>query len=200
MTKNLEHSSKVLKITASLLNSWAYIYTCNLEYQQDAYESFYKTLQRIKEPPTEAMLKGIKFEKKCYDNQVPMISNIIENGAYQVYAEKTLMVDNYEVKVLGYLDVLKQGVIYDIKRTMQYDLQKYYHAYQHHTYLYLIDEADSFVYLVAQGYSDDSINIYTEVYDRADSIPMDIIIKNFYDYLKQNDLFNVYVQNWSIEK
>lgn len=53
-------------ITKSLLEAWQYTFDCAEGYEEDARESFLKTLRREKEEQTEAMLNGINFENLVY--------------------------------------------------------------------------------------------------------------------------------------
>lgn len=61
-------------MTQSLLSSWNYIFNCFEGYEEEAREEFMRTLRREKSEPSEAMLKGIAFEKLCYD---------IANGSFR---------------------------------------------------------------------------------------------------------------------
>jgi hypothetical protein len=187
------------KITATLLNSWNYIYQSKPEYQKDAYDSFVKYLNRIKEPPNFFMKRGLEFEDACYNGEVPIISDIVNGGAFQVYAEKDIEVDGYYIRMLGYLDTLKEGTIYDIKRVNQYDLQKYFTSYQHHIYFELVPEANDFVYLIGAG-SGDSVNVFFEEYSRSEMIDIKTVIHNFFQFLSEHDLINIYIQNWKIDE
>lgn len=199
MIKQQNNSKQYLKITASLLNSWAYQFTCNPAYAAEAQESFIKTLKRIKEPPNKFMLRGIKFEEQCYNGEFPEISEKVKGGAFQVYHEKEITVDGYDLIVLGYADALLKGIIYDIKRVSKYELQKYFKSYQHHVYMFLLDNTHRFEYLIAQG-SDSKLNYYVEAYDKKDVIDIKEIIAQFFRYLKENNLFHIYEQNWKIKK
>lgn len=187
------------KITATLLNSWNYIYQAKPEYQKDAFESFVNYLNRIKEPPNFFMKRGLQFEEECYNGEVPIISDIVRNGAFQVYAEKDIEVDGYSIRLLGYLDALKEGVIYDIKRVNQYDLQKYFGSYQHHIYFELVPEATDFVYLIGAG-SGENVNVYFEQYTRQEMIDIKGVIHNFFQFLDENDLTQTYIENWKIDE
>jgi hypothetical protein len=191
-------SKPSFKVTATLLNSWNYIYQVEDDKTKEAYDSFLKTLARIKEPPNFFMLRGLEFEKDCYNGLIPDISKVIRDGAYQVYVEKQMFVDPYNVKLVGVLDVLKEGVIYDIKRVNQYDLQKYYTSYQHHIYFELVEDADKFVYLVAAGTNNDYVSFYQEEYTRAEKIDLVKAISQFYQFLRDNGLWETYKKNWEI--
>lgn len=193
MTATSKHS---FKVTATLLNSWNYIYEVEDDKTQDAFDSFVKTLQRIKEPPNFFMQRGLDFEKDCYNGLVPDISKVIRDGAFQVYVEKQIKVDDLDVKLVGVLDCLKEGVIYDIKRVNQYDLQKYYHSYQHQMYFEMVEDADKFVYLVAAGTNNDFVSFYQEEYTREDKIDITKVISNFFKFLRDNKLWETYIKNW----
>jgi hypothetical protein len=109
-----------------------------------------------------------------------------------------MKVETYDVTLVGVLDVLKQGVIYDIKRVNQYDLQKYYSSYQHHIYFELVEDADKFVYLIGAGQSDDYLGFYQEEYARTEMIDIRQVISKFYQFLRDNNLWQIYVKNWEI--
>ena len=53
-------------ITQSLLSSWGYMFNCFEGCEDDAREEFMRALRREKGEPSEAMLKGIAFEKLVY--------------------------------------------------------------------------------------------------------------------------------------
>ena len=196
----VQKKNPLYKVTASLLNSWGYLWQARDEYSVEAYESFLKTLQRIKEPPTFYMQRGIDFEEACVNGQVPEIFEIIRDGTFQYYAEKDLKVDGLDIRLLGYLDVLKAGHIYDIKRTNQYDLQKYFPSYQHHAYFALVPEAIDFTYLIAYGRNDDYLSFAEEKYDRDEATPIEEIIHSFFVWLKEMDLFETYKKHWQIDQ
>ena len=142
------------------------------------------------------MQRGLDFEKDCYNGLVPDISKVIRDGAFQVYVEKQIKVDDLDVKLVGVLDCLKEGVIYDIKRVNQYDLQKYYQSYQHQMYFEMVEDADKFVYLVAAGTNNEYVSFYQEEYTRADKIDIAQVISNFFKFLRDNKLWETYIKNW----
>ena len=190
----------MLKITATLLNSWAYIFNCPEEYSNKSRDDFIAYLNREPFEPNFYMKRGIAFEEKCVNGEVPFISEIIKDGAFQVYAEKEMRVGEYNVKVLGYLDVLKEGEILDIKRVNKYERQKYFNSYQHHIYLELVPEAHVFRYLVASGYKDEHLELNIESYRRDEMLDLEEVISMFFRWLKENDLFDIYVENYNLNK
>ena len=55
-----------LKITKTLIESWAYTFSAGDDYQEAAYNDFLNTLNRVKTEPNEAMKNGLEFEDLCY--------------------------------------------------------------------------------------------------------------------------------------
>lgn len=195
----------MLKITASLLNSWNYIWESEEEWQEKSYQDFLNTLHRVKTETTPAMQRGIEFEAMCVAGEVPPISNIIRGGQFQVYAEKVYEIDGQQFKLLGYIDVIKAGKIYDIKRNTKYEYGKYESSYQHWCYLALIENAYEFTYLIGAGYSnqpyDDKVEIHEETYFNDGQADLRVIkaIQQFVSWLKAQGLYDVYVNNFTIE-
>lgn len=199
-------------VTPSLLNSWAYIFLASqnvreaasdamcLEDKADqaserAKEEFIDTLKKVEKPPNEAMQKGIDFERECYLGNTP-ISPIIEGGAFQIVGKKNVIIDDIPVLLYGRLDVLKNGTIYDIKRVRQYKAQKYLKSYQHGFYLDLFEEASTFTYLAY----DDGEKLHQETYYRGQYIPTETVVKEFFGWLKINNLWEIYEEHWKSKK
>jgi len=207
MTKTQSVSNKKYLITPSLLNSWAYIRTCvdgvveansdtmcledkKTMRQEEAFKSFLKTLYREPIETNVYMKQGIEFEESCYRGET-CISPIIENGAYQISGTKDVEVEGIDFVMYGRLDVLKGGVIYDIKRDMKYSPQKYLKSYQHGFYLELFDTANKFEYLIYDGN-----NLHIETYYRDQCESMESVIGLFVRWLKKNNLLDIYLTNW----
>lgn len=197
MTKT---SKPLLKVTATLLNSWGYIFYGPTQYAEKSYQDFVAYLNREPFEPNFYMKRGIAFEKACVEGKVPIVSDLIKGGAFQTYVEKEMSVDGYDVKLLGYLDVLKEGVIYDIKRVNKYERPKYFNSYQHHIYLECVPEASEFHYLVAAGQKDDTVSLNIETYRQDEKHDLTLVISQFFSWLKQNDLFDVYLENYNLNK
>ena len=206
MTREQIASNKFL-ITPSLLNAWLYMWegarnvketdkdTISLEDKQsEAFlkykQDFINTLKRLPSEPNPYMIAGIEFEEECYKGKT-CISPIIKGGAYQIVGTKTVVIDGMTFVMYGRLDVLKGGVIYDIKRIWKYSLPKYKWSSQHGFYLDLFTRANKFVYLAYDGNT-----LHKETYYRKDCRPTIEIIREFIRWLKDNDLFDVYVENW----
>lgn len=197
---------KNVTISASLLNSWAYIWQASEEYQEEALASLKNYLYRIKTPPSWQMTRGIDFEDLAIAGQVPTFSPIIAGGQYQVYAEKVYKIAGLNVKLRGYVDVVKAGQIYDLKRTTRYEFPKYIDSYQHWCYFALIPEAYKFTYLVGSGYSkapyDNTVNFHYEEYYNDGQADARVIqaINQFITWLKMMNLYEVYINNFQYEK
>lgn len=206
MTKKKESLNRLL-ITPSLLNSWLYIWNCVdnvresekdeicledkiLDTQAKAKEDFINTLNRIKTPPNQYMQMGIDYEEECYKGNTD-VSPIIKGGAYQIVGMKNETIDGIDFLLYGRLDVLKGGIIYDIKRVMKYSVQKYFKSCQHSFYFELFGRAYQFTYLIYDGN-----RLHTETYYREDCVDIKQVISNFIRWLKENDLFEIYKEKW----
>lgn len=187
-------SKTSLLLTQTLINSWLYLYQVNDgEYYEKCYQDFLKTLKRIPLEDNEIFARGREFEKQVINGEYKEIYDIIKGGSYQVSKKKELVVDNLDFTVYGIADFIKNGVIYDTKRVNQYDLQKYQYSSQHLIYLYLFDDCYQFTYLIV----DNSDTTYEETYKRNDlTLTIDTLIHNFISFLKENNLFNIYLENW----
>ena len=200
-----------LLVTPSLLNSWLYIWLSRdnvkesandaicLEDKQDlamqkAYDEFLGTLQREQTPPNENMLRGIQYEDDCYKGLTDA-SPIIKGGAFQIVGKKNVVVDNVPFLMYGRLDVLKNGIIYDIKRVTKYATQKYLHSAQHGFYLDLFQDASQFTYLAFDGNK-----LHQETYYRGQYKPTEAILSDFIQWLKENNLWDVYASLWAYKK
>ena len=128
------------------------------------------------------------------------IADIVRGGQWQVHVDTDIVVDGREFWLHGFCDVVKAGVIYDVKyKTKSFaslDLwNSYKHSSQHSAYLRCLPEAYEFVYLVSDG--DD---LYTEAYNRMNSEPIENIIRNFMNWLKtEPELMKIYEERWQVE-
>ena len=186
-------SKTSLLLTQTLINSWLYLYQCDGEYYEKCYQDFLKTLKRIPLEDNEIFARGREFEKQVINGEYKEIYDIIKGGSYQVSKKKELVVDNLDFTVYGIADFIKNGVIYDTKRVNQYELQKYQYSSQHLIYLYLFDDCYEFTYLIV----DNSDTTYEETYKRNDlTMSIETLIHNFISFLKENNLFNIYLEKW----
>lgn len=207
MINKVENSTETYLVTPSLLNAWGYIWYCEsnvkeaesdlvcledkiLIAREKAYNDFLNALNRVSTPPNKYMLEGIKFEEECYKGNT-CISPIIDNGSFQIVGKKEVNIDGMNFLMYGRLDVLKGGTIYDIKRVVRYSLPKYKNSYQHRFYLDLFPSAYKFTYLIYDGYK-----LHKETYYRDETIATEIIIHEFIEWLKQNNLIDLYKEKW----
>ena len=200
-----------LLITHSLLNSWDYLYRAPEEYYDTAYDSFVQTLNRVETPPTQPMLNGRSFERLVteilYGNDelnypqewIPgatEIANIITKDCIleQIKAHKDATINGIDYLLFGVLDWLGSGVIYDIKFKQNlgnYSVGDYYDGIQHRMYFALIDEADTFIYLISNGQK-----VYRETYTRQECNPIEQSIINLENWLKLCNLWDTYIEKW----
>lgn len=222
-----------LKVTKTLIESWAYMFSAFEGYEEDAYNDFLKTLKREPVEDNEAMRDGRDFENLCYrmarGEQVtspillPSINPVtgeaheggvrcpkwyegarkvvpyIKGGQFQVPVSYYLTLDGRDFYLFGICDVVRAGVIYDIKfRTKSLGSDDVYGKYlnysQHSLYLKALPEAQRFVYLVSDG-----TDLYTEVYSRDGSKPIEEHIRYFWDWLRSKpDLMEIYLERWAL--
>ena len=199
-------------ITPSLINSWLYIWQCEehvKESEKDticledkkqdarkkAFDDFIKTLKREPFETNQYMQAGIDFEEECYNGNVEEVSPIIEGGIFQMVGKKHVVVNGIKLLMYGRLDVLKGGVIYDIKKVIRYAPQKYLKSSQHPFYLELFRNANKFVYLVHDT------KLHKETYYRDECESIYVIISNFLNWLIATDyegvsLIKIYQEYW----
>lgn len=193
-------------MTQSLLNSYLYQFNCIDDYTEEAHQSFLNTLNKIYSPPNEAIQRGIDFERLVYEYTDPKnitdistdeitaainIADYIQGGRFQYIASKTINVNGLDLVLYGRLDALKAGVIYDIKYTSKYNVGKFIDSPQHPMYLELIPEAKEFIYLVSNGKY-----VWTEKYTKEETPSIYPIIQNFFEYLNNMNLMQVYKNKW----
>ena len=154
-------------MTQSLLSAWLYQYNCAEGYEEEARESFLKTLRREPTESSESMERGIAFEDAVYEvicgnktaaaayasqwskrgEEVPEGACILElaeqlsGGIYQLTAYKEKTISGERFLLMAKCDWVKAGVIYDCKRVERYEVGKYYASPQHPMYLEVIDTA-----------------------------------------------------------
>lgn len=207
--------SEKYEITHSLLSSYAYQFECREECREDARKEFLSALRGEKSEPTEAMQNGIDFENIVYGlargRSVPnddnykkwfmgarQISDVIKGGQIQVRLSRGIEVDGMQFVVVGVLDALKAGVIYDVKfKNKSFNSVEvygdYYGSSQHPAYFYLCPEAFAFEYLVSDGES-----LYSEVYFKDDTPFIGDLIHHFINGIKASGDFETYIENWKI--
>jgi len=193
-----------LRITQSLLSAWLWTYL-----KDDGYEEFLTALKREKQPPTKAMLEGVRFENVVNNvlNGAPIdpkhewlypvldITDELWGASQQVTLFREIDVSGVTFLLHGVLDFLKQGVIYDTKFSKTYKVGKYLKSPQTSMYFALVPEARLFEYIICDGKY-----VYRERYPRellGDGIePIEKTIDNFMSFLDRQNLLEIYTENW----
>lgn len=202
------------RITKTLLDSWNYMFTCAEGQEDNAREEFITTLKREQTPPNEAQQAGLDFEKLVMriaqgEDVAPLeegyngarkVAEFVKGGQWQVHVDTDITVGGREFWLHGFCDVIKAGVIYDVKyKTKSFSTLDLWHSYQHSSqhpaYLRCVPEAYKFVYLISDGE-----DLYIEEYDRSNSVPIEKIIGFFMDWLKgEPELMKIYEERWAVE-
>lgn len=190
-----------IRLSKSLLDSWLYVFL-----KDDGYEDFLRTLRGETLPPTEAMLNGTTFEScvngvlngnemdadhKWY-KVVMQMAEYLAGSQQQVNLYREIKVDGQTYIMHGVLDYLRAGVIYDCKFTKNYHLNKYLSTTQTPVYMYLVPEARRMEYVISDGNY-----VYIERYPRDIVQPLDIIIRQFINFIKQHGLWDTLVEKRS---
>lgn len=179
--------------------------------RQLAFQDFVNTLNKIPFEPNKFMIAGIEFEAECVATAENLekgididyttsegaleFGKIIAGGSFQAVGTKEVTIDGVDFLMYGRLDVLKAGVIYDIKRVVKYERPKYKWSSQHGFYMDLFPNVKYFEYLVYNGYK-----THKERYSRFDYTPTESVIKDFMEFLKNNGLWEVYCEKWISNK
>lgn len=190
------------RVTHSLLESWRRATDAETA---TGIDEFVQTLRRIPKPQTEAMLKGIEFEREITeivtnggrvvrgveDNVILSFAKKLAGSTPQVRAEKKVVVRNKPLLLVGIADFVRAGIIFDTKRVGRYEYGKYVDSTQHPMYFELFPEARRFDYLIYDGKF-----AYTETYRPSDCAPITDTIGQFLDFLRDTCLLSIYEQYW----
>ena len=199
---------KALKITPTLINSFNSIFK-DYTYGNDPAESsakseidFLKLLRKEPQEYNESFEYGKRYEQKCYNYDIgednKEIVEIIKNGTFQVKRIKNLIVNGIRFQLVGIADVVKGAYIYDIKTTKNsYNAPHYLDNSQTSAYFALFPKAEQFGYLI-HDYSTKQPKFYTEFYSRSQVEPIENIIAQFVNGMKQLGYWDTYVENWEI--
>lgn len=198
-------------ITQSLVSSWNYLMDCHESCEDEAYESFLRTLNREQTETTPAMQNGIDFENEIYatiagqtvphreewKTAVELIADRLKHATTQVKASKDILVGETELLLYGVFDALWAGQIFDIKYSNKsfgsiYLPGKYLSSPQHPAYFCLCPEARRFTYIVSDG-----TDIYEESYTPEHTIPFTEIAYDFLNWLDGADLLETYKEKWA---
>lgn len=197
-------------LTHSLLSSWLYAMKINpyedLTTEKDPAEEFLRVLRREPTETTEAMRNGIEFEDlvtqiaagedfetdhKWYA-AAEKAAQQVRGSVVQYKAKLAMEVSGIPILLYGRIDFLKAGVVIDTKFSKTYERGKYIDSTQHPTYLRLIPEAEKFTYLVSNG-----TDVWTETYRRDETPDIEPVIADFFNWLKEKGLMDIYKQYWS---
>ncbi|MCQ2113321.1 MAG: hypothetical protein MJY95_08290 [Bacteroidaceae bacterium] len=186
-------------MTHSLLSSWKYAMQ---DVDRDTLSDFLSTLKREKHEPTEAMRTGIRFEDEVTSilngdvcDEFPTASEVakrVRGGKLQLVASREMTVNGRDILLYGRLDVLKAGIIYDIKYTGKYERGKFFSSTQHPTYFELIPEANEFTYLISDGKE-----LWTETYRRDETRSILPMISDFFSWMQMCGYMDIYEQYWA---
>ena len=168
-------------LTPSLLNSWSYAI------ESGTMEGFLPVLHREPVGKTEAMIKGDEFEEWAIQN-----IEELKGGSYQVKVYK----EHGNYLLYGRVDVLKAGIVYDVKFTNRYEVGKFYGNYQTNIYLEVVPEAKKMVYIIGNNSSIENSNFFREEYTRQEIEPIDKILNDFEQWLNVTGLDAIYQEKW----
>jgi len=152
------------------------------------------------------MQNGIDFENCVYaeaagrprgphakwEDGIQAVANQIRGAQTQVKASMEIEAGGEKLLLYGILDALKAGVIYDVKFSKSYEAGKYLNSAQHPAYFRLIPEAYEFRYLISDGTC-----LYTEVYRRVPTRPIEGIIAEFLESLRCMGYMETYREKWA---
>lgn len=192
-------------ITPTLLNNWQYYLDYKGNQQEKVKQSFVDCLNKVETIISNEMQRGKDYEelirlcdeKDLYsykDSTINEITDYIKGGLWQELVSKVIEVDNKQILLFGYADVIKQNKIYDIKRVNQYKLGKFYKSSQHKIYM-LCTGILNFDYLVSDGRE-----VFVESYSIASIQELENEIKNmiyeFFGWLKIAGFYESYTAHW----
>ena len=192
------------RLTKTLVDSWYWSYRLD-----DGWDTFMKVLNREPIQPSVKMLQGTQFEN-CLNNVldgnpisedhewygvITQLAEYLDGSQQQVVLTRGITVDGVDFLVHGVLDYLRAGVIYDLKFTKNYHLNKYLHSSQHPFYMYLVPEARRFEYCVSNG-----TDVFFEKYPRYIIPEAEDIIRDFMKFLDKQNLVDTYCEKWDVAK
>ena len=192
------------RLTKTLLDAWYWSYRLD-----DGWDTFMKVLNREPIQPSVKMLQGTQFEN-CLNNVldgnpisedhewysvITQLADYLDGSQQQVVLTRGITVDGVDFLVHGVLDYLRAGVIYDLKFTKNYHLNKYLHSSQHPFYMYLVPEARRFEYCVSNG-----TDVFFEKYPRYIIPEAEDIIRDFMKFLDKQNLVDTYCEKWDVAK
>lgn len=197
-------------ITQSLLSSWQYVFDCAEGCEESAMDEFVSAINRLPCVQSEAMLNGIAFENEVYkvaggydrlphplwENGIQSVAKHIQGAPVQVSFQKEFSIGGYDFLLYGIADSLHAGHIFDVKYTNKslgyVDVAgKHLNSPQHSAYLYGIDGAVDFTYLLSDGE-----DVYTEHYTHEITRPFPEIVHEFISSITSMGLLDIYKEKW----
>ncbi|MBO6269418.1 MAG: hypothetical protein J6N19_09800 [Clostridium sp.] len=206
------------KITKSLIESWYYVHDCWEGCEDDAMESFLRALRCEPEELTDEQKQNIQ-NGHDFEELIESIANgadwetgkehkwyraayelaqLVKDAQFQVRIRKPITVNGMDFEIVGVLDALREGTIFDFKFKNKsfgsLDLAgDYLDSAQHPFYFYLVPEARKFLYMVSDGN-----DIYIEQYFPEESRSAEEIIAEFISFLESSNLMDEYKAHWQI--
>ena len=190
------------KVSASLINS--YLNMKSKKYQ-DSTEQFLNILKRIPLPDSYALKRGNAFEIAVTKYRNEPFYETVKNCDKQVPIKKDIPMadEDFDLKLVGFIDFASKDrkFIYDTKRVNSWNDEKYDYSVQHDFYLWAVPESERFFYLVGSGPKWVSDEYYEVEYAKSPNKELEQrcldIIKEFLDYLKKNDLLEIYKTHYN---
>ena len=126
------------------------------------------------------------------------LAQIVKGAQFQVLVRNPITINGMEFEIVGVLDALREGTIFDFKFKNKsfgsLDLAgNYLDSAQHPFYFYLVPEAHDFLYLVSDGN-----DIYIERYTPDETRSAAEIISEFVSFLSASNLMDEYKAHWQI--
>jgi len=192
---------EVYKVSASLINS--YLNMLSNKYEDSA-EQFINTLKRIPIKDNYAIKRGNAFEDAVTKFKSEPFYNIVIECDKQVQIKKDIQLPDeaFDVRLVGAIDFITKDrkIIYDAKRVSEWTDEKYDESVQHDFYLWAVPESEQFFYLVGSGpkwVSDEYFQVeYAKPTSEELSNRCTNVIVSFLKYLKDNNLMNIYKENY----
>jgi hypothetical protein len=126
---------------------------------------------------------------------VMQMATYVYGSQQQVNLFRDITVDGQDYLMHGVLDYLRNGVVYDCKFAKKYHLNKYLDTTQTPVYLWLTPEARRMEYVVSDGEY-----LYTEKYPRDIVQPLEPIIRNFIDFCKVHNVYDILQEKWRVNE
>ena len=126
------------------------------------------------------------------------LAQLVKDAQFQVRIRKPITVNGMEFEIVGVLDALREGTIFDFKfKNKSFGSSDiagdWLDSPQHPFYFYLVPEARKFLYMVSDGN-----DIYIEQYFPEESRSAEEIIAEFISFLESSNLMDEYKAHWQI--